>query len=180
MMSTLTPRRYALALYEVAEETKSLESVEKDMARIRDIFDRTPQVRDYCLRIHGDRRFDMDFIETAFFPYVGKYTKEMLRIAVKNGRLLILPFLPHAFAMVGEEKNNTVTVKIETAHTFTGELISLLSQKMRKRIKKDIKIKTMVNPALLGGFRILWQNKIIDQSVAGRLKKIRAVMVNQI
>ncbi|MBN2444104.1 MAG: ATP synthase F1 subunit delta [Spirochaetales bacterium] len=176
MKNKFTPRRYAQALYEVAAENNSLESVTKDMLSIRKIFNEAPQIREYCLQFHGDRGSDMDFIETALFPYIGHYTKELLKIALKNNRISMLPFLPGAFDLVRDEKNDTVTVTVESAHVFPDEMISLLSEKMRKRINKTIKIETIVNLSLLGGFRIHWKNHLIDQSVAGRLKKIRNLL----
>jgi F-type H+-transporting ATPase subunit delta len=175
----LIARRYALALYEAAAENNSLESAEYDMSVIRRMFAQAPQIREYCLQSHGDNRSEQVFIETAFFPYTGPYTKNMLSIAIKNKRLPSLPFIPGAFDRIADEKNGIVAVVIETAHTYSDEMISLLSQKMRKRIQKEIKIQTRVNPALLGGFRILWQNKILDRSAAGRIKEIRRMMLHQ-
>jgi len=179
MKSKFVAQRYATALYETAAENGILSSVKMDMTTIRTIFGHMPGIRDYCLQSRGNRSSNMVLLETAFFPNIGKYTKAMLIIAIKNNRISLLPFLPDSFDKVWDKKNNTVAVIIETAHTYSDETISLLSQKISGRIGKKTRIETKVNPALLGGFRFLWENKILDQSITGRLNKIRHILMDQ-
>ncbi len=168
--------RYARALFEAARESGQTSAVADDMEAIRKIVSEVPQIRRYCLASHSNRATQMSFIETAFVPYVGKLSENMLRMAVKNGRIAAIPFIPEAYGNVAERESDTVTVMLETPHAPTADLLQSVNRRMREKTGKDIKIASRVVPDLLGGFRISWNNQVIDLSAVGRLRKMRALI----
>jgi F-type H+-transporting ATPase subunit delta len=178
MSGKLVALRYARALYAAASEADALAAVTQDLARLKEIFIKAPQIKQYCQSTHKKLTDELAFINLAFIPYVGKYTQAALQLAVVNGRLASLPLLPLAFDSIMDKNSDIVNVELETAHTFDEPFMQQLKNKLEKRLGKHVRLAERIVPELLGGFRLLWQNKILDLSAAGRLKRLRGFLKN--
>jgi len=166
--------RYARALYEVAVEKGVLDRVVEDLSQLDRIINQTPPIRAYCLKRHKDRILEMNFVEIAFIPYVSDLTAAVLKTAVRNGRLSALVYLPAALNQLRAEKAGITDITLETTRPADQTLQEAFSARMSSRLGGKIKLTTRVVPGLLGGVRILWNNRMIDLSASGRLKQIRS------
>ncbi len=174
MNGTTVTIRYARALYEVAVEKGVLDMVSEDLSQLDRIIKQAPSIRAYCLKRHKDHILEMDFVDIAFIPYVSDLTAAVLKTAVRNGRLSALVYLPSAFHQIRAEKTEISDVTLETTWPADQTLQEAVRAKMSSRLGGEIKLTTRVVPGLLGGVRILWDNRMIDLSASGRLKKIRS------
>jgi len=168
--------RYAKALYDVASQKKLIGLISDDFLNIDEIMSKAPSIRDYCLKFHANHISEMIFIETAFIPYVSQMTGEMLKTAVRNGRLAVVPYLSMAFKKVIEIETGVTEVVFQSAREPEKDLERMIEKKMEARLSGKIKLNNIVVPELLGGVRILWNNRMIDLSVTGRLKRMRTLI----
>lgn len=168
--------RYAKALYEVSIEQNMTEIVHEDIRVINKIMTQAVEIKSYCVRFHADRSREMVFINTAFIPYVSSITGEMLKIAVRNGRLKALPYIPEAFKKISDTASGIMEITIESDCEIEESLRKIIEEKMGKRFGKKIRLSDIVTPDLLGGFRLIWDDRMIDMSILGRLKKMRALI----
>ncbi len=168
--------RYAQALYDVAQDKQLLETVIADLGKINNIMVQASPVREYCLKAHANRLLEIRFIENAFIPYVSRITGDMLKIAVNNGRLAALPYLFKALKKVLDEKSDIMEVDLESARETEKTAQKIIAEKMQKCIGKKIKLNNIIVPEILGGIRIIWDNRMIDLSATGRLKMMRTLL----
>ncbi|MFH1063108.1 MAG: ATP synthase F1 subunit delta [Candidatus Omnitrophota bacterium] len=167
--------RYATALYQVALEKKMTETIVADLTKLNEIMS-AAQIREYCLKAHVNQVLEMMFIDTAFIPYVSQTTGEMLKIAARNGRLAALPYLFSALQNIINAESGIVEVMLESAGETEKTVQKTIEIKMAKRLGKKVKLNNIVVPKLLGGIRILWDNRLIDLSAIGRLKIMRTLL----
>ena len=180
MSGQVTSIRYATALYEVAAENGSLDAVSRDMAFLNKLMNEAPQIKQYCLKMRKNNSQIAVFVETAFLPYVSEYTGSMISTAIRNGRLNMLPFIPDAFINIADRQSGIATAVLETAHEPADGLIDLIKERMQKKTDKPVKIKHTVNPDLLGGFKIWCEGRMIDNSAAGRLIRLKRLLTDQL
>jgi F-type H+-transporting ATPase subunit delta len=173
MSGRLVVKRYARVLFECHEESGNIDKLKKDIGLIEKIFTDVPEVKKFCLASHSNIKDEIDFLMTVFIPYLDELTVRLLKIAVKNRRLQAIPFLPAAVNELLEKKGGAVSVLMETANNHDNQVLSTAKTKIMERIGREINLNVNIIPEILGGFRIFWQNKLIDMSVAGRLKYIR-------
>ena len=176
MSGRLVVKRYVQALYEAAVEASVLDDVKSDVGILQEILSEAPQIRSYCLSPHDSRVSEKAFVETAFIPYVHAFTGRMLVTLCDNGRLAAVPFIPAAFEELMEIKGDTVTAVLESAAEMTRETIQEIVMRIEGKTGKKIRAEVRVVPELIGGFRITRQNRILDLSIAGRIKKLRMVL----
>ena len=176
MSGRLIVKRYVKALYEIAKAEGEIESIEHDMAALDKILNEAPSIRQYCFKRHSGLGEEIDFVKTAFIPYVGKYTERLLVTAVENRRLAAIPLMPSALKLLMEEKGDKAEVLVESAVKLEPGVMEQIKIKMAERTGKKIVFNTKILPEILGGFRIIWQNRIIDMSAIGRLKRVRQLL----
>lgn len=164
-----TVLRYARALYEAARDAGALTDVAGDMQSIARILDEAPEIRNYCMAEEHPPASCAEFVELAFIPYIHDLTGRMLRIATENGRLAMIPLLPDAFDRVRAEESDVVSVLLETVQPADDELLQRVRERMNERLNMDIELKNQLNADLVGGFRILWRDRILDNSAIARL-----------
>lgn len=171
-----TSARYATALYEVATERECLKGILQDMAFIENLFNSADEIKQFCLKPHTGGSQEMLFVETAFLPYVSDLTGNMITAAVNNGRLSMLPLLPEAFQDVYDKRSGIARVLLETAHEPAEGLLDIVTERMRKRTGKAVRVEHKVNSELLGGLKVWCEGRLIDNSAAGRLVRLRRLL----
>ncbi len=168
--------RYARALYEVAARKQITETIFSDLRRINEILAQTAGVREYCLRPHANQVLEMEFVQTVFIPYISQTTADLLTISVRNRRLDLIPYICEAFKKIMDTESGTLEVVLESACEAEMNVSNSIETKMQRRTGKKIQLKNIVVPQILGGFRILWDNRMIDLSASGRLRKMRILL----
>jgi F-type H+-transporting ATPase subunit delta len=173
MIFKMTADRYAGALYSVASDAGRLDSVRKDIKTVSDILLQLPEVRTYCMADNISKRDAETLLNVAFLPNIkSAECANALNIMAENQRLSSLPFLPEAFSAISAEREGRVTVSAEFANSPELETVEKLKKKMSQKTGKTVKLNLSVNPELLGGFILKWNNNMLDNSARGRLKQM--------
>ncbi|RKX95483.1 MAG: ATP synthase F1 subunit delta [Spirochaetes bacterium] len=176
MSGRLVVKRYVHALFDVAEEASVLDEVKGDVAILAKILAEAPQIRNYCLSPHNNRSEEKEFVETAFVPYLHEFTGRMILVFCENGRLAGIPLIPAAFSELLEIKGDTISAVLESAAELSPETIDEIVSRLEKHSGEKVRMEARILPKLLGGFRITRQNRILDLSVSGRIKKLRMLL----
>jgi F-type H+-transporting ATPase subunit delta len=171
-------RRYAAALFEVARETNRWPEVEADMRTLDRIFSELPEVLDWCRRSHETSGSTEAFVDAAFRPHVGELTANTLDLAARHGRLPAIPLLPEAMRILSDSASNLVPVLLETTQDFDPELVAGVESFIGQKTGKRAVVRCEVHPELGGGFRIHWEDKLIDKSAREKLRRLRSLLTS--
>ena len=178
MSGRLVTKRYAQALYEVAEEKGVMADVEADIAFI-DTLMSNREIRNFCLKSSSSDNARREFAKIALYPHLtSELTKSFVRTVIENGREALFPFLNEAFQEISDAKEGIVTVIAEFAEKADKKLTDEIKTKMEKRLGCGIKIKEEINTDIIKGFRLMWNGRLIDDSVAGKVRKLRTALLN--
>ncbi len=116
----------------------------------------------------------LELCKAVIFPF----GKNFLKLMAVNQRLLILPEVEHLF-----ERYKAAQVKEVTAYAISAvpltkveeqSLVKVLSERFQSHIKLD----QHINKKLLGGLVVRVGDLVIDDSVRGKLERLRATLVN--
>lgn len=174
MSPSQVARRYARALYEAAVDADALPAVQDDMTVLSNLFSQLPQVLAWCKQGHGHAASAVAFVRTAFLPSVGPLTGRTLLLAAEFDRLEALPLLPPAFEAETDEHGDTVRVTLESAQPADADLVALLQASLKARTGRTAVFSAVVVPELVAGFRVLWNDRLIDRTARGRLRALRS------
>ncbi|MBQ4618638.1 MAG: ATP synthase F1 subunit delta [Clostridia bacterium] len=171
---------YAEALYGLArdealgtqifEEIKTLDSAfesEKDFLRLLS----TPN-------ISVEERIGI--IDQSFRGKVHAYTLNFLKLLTEKGYVLKFHECAQAYRDLYNEDNGILPVKVVSAEPLTSQQALRLKVRLGAITGKIIELNQQVDPACLGGIRIDYDGKRVEDTVAGRLEAVRRTLKNTV
>ena len=87
-------------------------------------------------------------------------------------RIELLPNIAEMFERLKANHEKTMEVEVTSAFEVTDGEKSALSEALHKKLHREIKLETSVDPSLLGGVVIKAEDTVIDDSVRGKLQKL--------
>ncbi len=104
---------------------------------------------------------------------IEKFVKTLKR----NGLLNKMEDIIKKFVEIFNKENNIIEAKIVTSRKLDGkELDNVKNFLLKKYGAEKIEMKTKVDENLKGGIKIVVGEEIIDNSVSGRLQKLKQAM----
>jgi ATP synthase, F1 delta subunit len=169
--------RYASALFDLASENGMVSAVEGDLEKIGEAI---RESGDFAALIRNPQisRDAAGKAMEAVADVLGlaPLTKNFIGVLAGNRRLGALPQIIRAFAAIASAQRGEATAEVTSAHALTDEQIEQLRQKLEAREGRTVKIKTSVDPELLGGLVVTIGSKRIDSSIRTRLNSLAQAM----
>lgn len=91
-------------------------------------------------------------------------------------RLSHLRSIAAAMTRLHAERMGRIDVDVYTAEQATEEQLENIRQKIRETMGKDPVLTNHVDPSVIGGIRLRIGDRLIDATVASRLRQIRAAL----
>lgn len=104
--------------------------------------------------------------------------QNFVRLLATNKRLHVLGAIAAQYEMLRAQYENELDVQVTSAVTMSAEQLGKLAAALKKRFRREIRITTAIDPALLGGAVIRAGDLVIDGSINGRLQRLAADLVN--
>ena len=174
MQSPRLAGRYAKSLVDLSQEKGQLEIVYKDMQYLQQV---SKHSREFVALIKSpvikaDKKNAI--IEAVTKGKVSELTAAFNRLLVSKGRENVLPEVVNAFI----DQYNTIKgihkVKLTTATEATEELKQSMIQKVKAEAGfGTVELETKVDPAIVGGFILEFNNKKVDASILRDLNDVK-------
>lgn len=164
-------QRYATALFELAREKGVLERVEADLARL-DAELAAPGGATWLFdsRVsEADKRKRLEGMAAGFQPL----TANFLRLLLDKRRLGVLREIRAAFHRNVLAERNASEGVVETPRPLGAGELAELSVALGRLLGRSVELEQRLAPELVAGVRVFVDNKLIDQSAAGRLTQLR-------
>jgi len=172
MSGSIIALRYARALLDVAATRDLSVVIENDLQSVDELMSSAPEIRDFCVGGNHALSVELEFIDLAFCPYVHELTCRSLQIMVRNGRISTIPYLYAATMLLQRENAAVEAVVLETVKMADAALMHRVSERMERRLNKKIELTNRENPDILAGYRVLWRDRLLDNSALARVRAI--------
>jgi F-type H+-transporting ATPase subunit delta len=101
---------------------------------------------------------------------------KLIIVLAENKRLTLLGEISELFAALKAAQEKTVDVELSTAFELNQEVVNKITQALKTRLNREIKLLTRVDKNLIGGAVIRAGDTVIDSSVRGKLTKLAEAM----
>ena len=164
--------RYALALFQIAEAQDRVERFKSDLALVGEVmaegslkpFFLHPRVPDEVKKEKVDK-----FLGGSIDPMV----RNLICLLIDRGRESLLPDMLEEYVLIADEAAGLARAKLETVYTLSEAELDALRPRLEAVTGKKLDIHQEEKPELLGGIRVRVGSKLIDGSVAAKLKALR-------
>jgi len=102
--------------------------------------------------------------------------QNLVSVLAENKRISLLPQIFEQFEHLKAELEKAVDVEIISAYEVTDETKQKLTQALKAKLDKDVRVTTSVDSTLLGGAIIRAGDLVIDGTLTGKLAKLAEAM----
>ncbi|MCI0346921.1 MAG: F0F1 ATP synthase subunit delta [Chloroflexi bacterium] len=177
-MARPTPaaRRYAEAGFELALRDHALEAWRDGLNNAAALV-AEPRVRS-VLEDPG-RPFEerAQVIDGLLGARVPAHVGNLIRLLAKRGRLEILPLVAREYQRLLNRQRGIVEATVTSAAPLDAAERDALEARIRAMTGSQVDLRTVVDPALIGGLTVRVGDTLLDASVRGRLERLREQLV---
>lgn len=173
-------RRYARALFQLADERKILEEVFSDLKVLRAILDDSVDFKIFILNPVVSKEEQVSLLRSVFEGRLQELAMTFLYFLADKARLNILCEILESFIELYRESTNTITATITTERAMDPVLLQKLVSMLQERSKKNVMTEMVIDPQLIGGFKVRMGDLVYDASIAAQLKRYHADVLSTV
>ena len=173
-MATAGARRYAKAIFELAQQDKQIEEWGQRLARIRELFS-NEKVAEVLTNptIATERREQL----IVGVRSLDQEATNLARLLIESRRVNQVEAIEEEFQRLSDEAAGRVRATATTAVELSTDVREDIRRDLSERLNKDVRLSVVVDPRILGGLRLQFGDHVIDATVATRLAQLRRSLV---
>lgn len=169
--------RYALALYELADEAKSLDAVAEDLSSLKSLVAESADLR----KLIASPLIDRDQKAAAITAILEKggandLTRRFIGLSARNNRLFALPAMIDAYLAELARRRGEITAEVTSARPLKDDQLQALTDRLREKLGSKIAVEAKVDPSLIGGLIVRVGSRMIDASLKSKLQRLQYAM----
>ena len=171
MSKSVLANKIGYSLFEVAKENNSLEQVSYELNEVAKVINENS---DFVTLMNNPNIEKINLID-ASFSGVNKYVVNVVKILAGNLQISLINFVLEQFTELFNRYSNSVVVKVESASPLTELQLENLKEKLKNELQLEkVELNNFVDESLLGGFKLTYNNKVVDASIKAKLSAIKA------
>lgn len=169
--------RYATAIFDLANETKSLDAVAADLGALKSLMKSSPDLARLVrapVFSRADQRKGMDAVLSKMGA--NQLTKTFIFLLADKRRLFGLVDIIRAFEARVAKQKGIMRAEVTSARALSDGELSEIKSVLKAKLARDPEIETHVDPSLLGGLVVKVGSRMIDSSLRTKLEGLRSAM----
>lgn len=171
---------YGKALYELAKDESLSQTVSGQLRLLQESFRREP---DFILLLSSPNLTKAErcgILDDSFRDQIHIYILNFMKILTEKGYMRHFSDCCDAFFLRYNRDNGILPVTAITAVALSQEQAQRLSSKLSKITGNQIQLHNRIDAAIIGGVRLDYDGKCLDDTLAHRLDAIRDLLKNTI
>lgn len=167
---------YAAALFEVARAEGSLETVEEELFRVARTIEGSDELRSTLTDRAVPVELRQGIVEDLLGGRASSVTTALVSFVVGSGRSKDLPAIIDRLVERAAEERSQAVAEVRSAIPLDDDQKDRLAVALGKATGKNISVKVIVDPSILGGIVAQVGDTVIDGSVRSRLNQLREAL----
>lgn len=169
--------RYALALLELADDKKELDSVAEDLRGVKQLIGESADLRRLIRSPQFSREQQSAAIEAILAKAgVSETTRRFVLIVARNRRLNELTSMIEGYLAELARRRGEMTARVTSARALNDAQQSALADSLKAKVGAKVRIETEVDPSLIAGLVVRVGSRMIDSSLRTKLQKLQFAM----
>ena len=152
--------RYATALFELARDQKSVDSIKADLDRFEAMLADSADLR----RLVLDQ------------AAISGISANFLKVLIANRRLFAVADVIRAFRALVAKFKGEATADVTVAETLNDRNLDALKAALKTVTGKDVALNVKVDPSIIGGLVVKLGSRMVDSSLRTKLNSIKHAM----
>ena len=163
--------RYTRALLKYAQLNGEAESVYNEMMVLARCFIDVPRLRASLASpaLAADKKTAL--CVTACGGKACASTQNFIKLLIKSERLNLLQFMANSYVDLYRKQNNITRGKLITAVSVSSDMRERMCKMVEERTHNRVEFVTEVDPSIIGGFILEYDNNRLDSSISATLRR---------
>lgn len=171
---------YGQALYDLTRSEDCADGVLYEMKTIAQAFCQEPDFVRLVSSPGIPKAERLQILDDSFRSRVHPYVLNFMKILAEKGYMNAFCECAQVYQKAYNEDHNILPVKVTGARPLTAEQESRLRRKLSSITGKQIDLIQCIDPACMGGLRLDYDGKQVDDTVSGRLDRLHSLLKNTI
>ncbi|HZY06800.1 MAG TPA: ATP synthase F1 subunit delta [Ilumatobacteraceae bacterium] len=165
---------YARGLFEIARAEGTIDEVEDELFRFARSYESSDQLRNALTdeQIPASRR--QAIVEDLLGGKVTPTTTQLISMVVGSGRARDLPAIVDKLVARASSAKNLELAEVRSAVPLTPDQETRLAAALANATGKEVNLKVVVDPAVLGGLVATVGDTVIDGTVRTRIEQLKS------
>ena len=170
---------YAAAILELAKAEGELERIGDELFRIARAFESSNELREALTdpRLAAERKKAV--VDDLLGGKSSPLAVNLVNFVVGLGRASDLPAIADRLAERAAAARNKVIAEVRSASELDEATIARLAASLGRATGRDVEVKTVVDPSVIGGVVARVGDVVIDGTVNHRLEEIRETLIRR-
>ncbi len=169
--------RYATALFDLARESKAIDSVGKSLAALEAALAGSAEFAALTTNpLLSRAEATKGVAAVAMAMKLDALTAKFLGVLSQNRRLGQLGAVIRAYGVLASGHRGETTAEVTSAHPLDAGQVAALKKQLRTKVGRDVAVDLKVDPAILGGLVVKIGSQMIDSSIRTRLNTLANAM----
>lgn len=171
---------YGQALYSLCHEEGLSETVLAELTVLNASFTQTPDF----VRLLSSRALSKaercSILDNSFRGHLHPYLLNFLKILTEKGYIRHFADCYAAYRDCYNNDHNILPVTATTAEALTQDQLQRLTEKLSRLTGKTVQLYNRIDSAVIGGMRLDYDGKRLDDTIANRMDSIRNLLKNTV
>ena len=173
MQDRRVARRYANALYASAKGHGNVAKVEADLDLIAGLLASNSKFGDFLTAPYASTADKAALLRKVFADRIQPLTLSLLERMLDKGREAEIEPVRQEFVEIRRIGDGIVHARITSAGEITEAQRKAIADKVASALGRQVETQFDVDPKLIGGVKVAYENNVLDGTVKGSLARLR-------
>lgn len=164
---------YARGIFEMASGEGSLERVEAELLTVSRAFETSPELRSNLTDPQLPLERKQAVIDDLIGSRASSLTVGFVQLLVSQNRVSDLPAVASAVAEAAASSRDRSVAEVRSAVPLDDATVQRLTAALARATGKEVEVKVVVDPEIVGGLVARVGDVVIDGSIAKRVDSVR-------
>lgn len=164
-------KTYAAVLFELADQSGALRAVKDDLDCWTGICGMVNDFERLIVSPYFTSEYKQKFVSKMLSGKIADLTMDFMMVVIRHNRAKLLPYIIAEYNRLWDVREGYCPVEVTVAGRISDDGTEKLAADMASMMSCKVKLKLKINPEILGGVIIRFNDKVIDNTVNGRLLK---------
>jgi len=179
MIDIRAASRYANAVLNLARQDGLLDAVDKDLAAVRALLEKHPEITHLVLNSTITQAEKEDFLGKIFGTSIAPLTLRFMKLLVKKNRFQEFEGIQEVFHRLFEKERGVQQVTAISARPLSAEAQKKLQDLLARKLGTKVSIIWQTDASMIGGLVLRLGDREINASFRNRLADIRQQLMLQ-
>ncbi|EGQ26650.1 ATP synthase F1 sector delta subunit [Sporosarcina newyorkensis 2681] len=178
MSQSVIAKRYAVALFDAAQEKQQALAVQTDLKELKKIFEGEKELSEMLISPKFSIQKKKQLIGQ-FFSEANLLVLNTLYVLIDAGRIGEVLNVIEDYQDIANEASGVAEAKVYSTRQLTVEESNAISTAFAHKVgKQSLHIENLIDPSLIGGIRLQIGNQIYDSSISAKLARLERQLIN--